>query len=171
MNLRPYHHLSLFAEIVLIIQKHHIHCWQVNDFWKKIKVEFSVEVSNVNYQNIYRLTHRLVRDGYLDVDPEKNEMSCKTYSETPKMRVFREKFCTYDISLSTKVEKYCLDLEGKIQSLSDEITIIEELNAELPQYSEKLNLLRVKKTKEVDKHIKKFNIHSELLCSLPHTKN
>ena len=71
MKLLPYSQLPLFYEITEVIRKNQIQSWQANDFWKKIKLEFDVDTSNANYQNVYRFVHRLVRGGFLEIDCKK----------------------------------------------------------------------------------------------------
>jgi uncharacterized protein YjaG (DUF416 family) len=65
--------LPMFKELSRVFCSYKIDSWQTVDFWDKVKL-LKVVDSNVNYQSVYRLILRLVKDGYLTVDDEKVDM-------------------------------------------------------------------------------------------------
>lgn len=65
--------LPMFRELSRVFCSYKIESWQTVDFWDKVKL-LEVVDSNVNYQSVYRLILRLVKDGYLTVDVEKVDM-------------------------------------------------------------------------------------------------
>ncbi|MEI1665291.1 hypothetical protein ACT4VH_08160 [Acinetobacter baumannii] len=171
MKLLPYSQLPLFYEITEVIRKNQIQSWQANDFWKKIKLEFDVDTSNANYQNVYRFIHRLVRGGFLEIDCKKNEMGCSTYSESLKMHEFREQFCQYDNESFLKVEKHYQTLENNIQHLKDEIDAINDLKIELPEFSFEFNHLHTAKIEELTKLKSRLIVLTQLINSMSNEKN
>lgn len=170
MKLLPYPELPCFFEMTEVIRKNHIRCWQANDFWKKIQSEFNLEKTNANYQNVYRLLHRLVRDGFLIVDYQKNEMGCSTYSETSRIDEFKEKFCNNDESL-IKVEKLCTHIKISIKHLTDELDAIKELKEELPEFSSEFDHLYTNKTIEFIKLKSKLKVLLQLIDSISKVQN
>lgn len=163
MKLLPYSQLPLFYEITEVIRKNQIQSWQANDFWKKIKLEFDVDTSNANYQNVYRFIHRLVRGGFLEIDCKKNEMGCSTYSESLKMHEFREQFCQQDDVSFIKIKSHCQILKSNIRYLEDEILTINDLKCDLPEFSLQLNDLYTIKLTELTKLKGKLNILNQLI--------
>lgn len=171
MKLLPYSQLPFFYEMTEVIRKNQIQSWQANDFWKKIKLEFEVDTSNTNYQNVYRFVHRLVRGGFLIVDSKKNEMGCLTYSEAIKMYEFREQFCQHDDELLVKVEKHYQILEHNIQDLKDEIDAINDLKTDLPEFSFELNHLHAAKITELTKLKSRISVLAQLINSMSNENN
>jgi len=139
MKLLPYSQLPLFNEMMTILRKNHITSWQANDFWKKIRQDFDIEKTNINYQNVYRFVLRLERGKFLVIDSNKNEMGCTTYSETLKMEEFRELFCPKDDRKISTLDDHCQTLRMRIEILTDQIEAIEELKKEIPLFTLELN--------------------------------
>lgn len=166
MKLLPYSQLPLFYEITEVIRKNQIQSWQANDFWKRIQLESELEKTNANYQSVYRLVHRLLRDDYLTIDTKKNEMGCSTYSETTKMSEFRKEFCQLDNEVFQKIDNHCHILKETIHSLENEISAINDLKNELPEFLFELNYLYTAKTAEYAKAQSKLNVLIQLINSM-----
>lgn len=170
MKLLPYPQLPLFNEITEVIRTSDITSWQVNDFLKKSTLGSVLHISNANYQNIYGLVHRLVNDGYLTIDSEKNEMGYSTYSETLKMQKFRKQFCKLEEASLLRIEHIYLGIKDKLQILKDDIDAINELKDELPELSFELDDLHTMKTKEIHKQTNKLNLLTQVLIIVSKSK-
>ncbi|RGD88093.1 hypothetical protein [Acinetobacter sp. SWAC57] len=163
MKLLPYPQLPFFNEIMTVLRKNHITSWQANDFWKKIRQDFDVEKTNINYQNVYRFVLRLERGKFLIIDADKNEMGCTTYSETSKMEEFRELFCSKEDRKISTLDDHCQKLKIRIEILTNQIEAIEELKKEIPLFVYELDNFSVYKTKELNKVKTKLDILEDLV--------
>lgn len=63
--------LPLFPQFMRVLCSYKISSFQVSDILAKV-ILLGVENNNINYQNIYRLVQRLVKNGYLTIDDFKN---------------------------------------------------------------------------------------------------
>ncbi|WP_202744767.1 hypothetical protein [Acinetobacter pittii] len=163
MKLLPYPQLPFFNEMMTVLRKNHISSWQANDFWKKIRQDFDVEKTNINYQNVYRFILRLEREKFLIIDSNKNEMGCTTYSETLKLEEFREQFCQQDDVSFIKIKSHCQILKSNIRYLEDEILTINDLKCDFPEFSLQLNDLYTIKLTELTKLKGKLNVLNQLM--------
>lgn len=163
MKLLPYPQLPFFNEMMTVLRKNHIISWQANDFWKKIRQDFDVEKTNINYQNVYRFILRLEREKFLIIDSNKNEMGCTTYSETLKLEEFREQFCQQDDVSFIKIKSHCQILKSNIRYLEDEILTINDLKCDFSEFSLQLNDLYTIKLTELTKLKGKLNVLNQLM--------
>ena len=101
--------LPMFRELSRVFCSYKIESWQTVDFWDKVKL-LEVVDSNVNYQSVYRLILRLVKDGYLTVDVEKSRYGQTTYTEAENLHDLRSQFCIESTStlqeLNLKKEEF-----------------------------------------------------------------
>ena len=96
--------LPMFKELSRVFCSYNIESWQTVDFWDKVKL-LKVVDSNVNYQSVYRLILRLVKDGYFSVDDEKNRYGQTTYTETENLHDLRSQFCIESTSTLQELNK------------------------------------------------------------------
>lgn len=80
--------LPLFDELLKVFDEYEIQSWKISDFVVHINL-ISGQDSGNNYHKLYRLILRLVKEGYLLVDSEKNKYSPRTFSETDKLKYIR----------------------------------------------------------------------------------
>lgn len=166
MKYFPEAHLPLFGLLVDVIKKNYIHSWQMKDFWKLAKRDYVLVNSNINYQNIYRLVQKLVKNGYLTINSERNEWSHTTYSETNLMENFRKNYCINDNESLKIISRHCEILNHSINNLIEESKTIEELKLELPELSYELNNLKILKNHECKKLTNRLTVLDSLLNSL-----
>ncbi|MDG3556346.1 hypothetical protein P7L54_10325 [Acinetobacter bereziniae] len=161
MNLES---LPLFPQFMRVLCSYQISYFQVSDIFSKVLL-LGVENNNINYQNIYRLVQRFVKEGYLAIDDTKT--SYKTYSETGEMRRLRDRLCseskdTIDALISEKEQ-----LELEISSLSSEIELYEELKQSYPNLQFIIEQLKEKNTKHLSYLKNKKNALCSLIMHLP----
>ncbi|WP_180102111.1 hypothetical protein [Acinetobacter sp. YH12126] len=141
--------LPMFREFSLVIESYKIESWQIVDFWDKVKL-LKVVDNNVNYQSVYRLIIKLVKEGYLTVDIEKSRYGQKTYTESENLHTLRSKFCIESkLSLQRLTQKK-KQFENKVIYLGDEIIALEELKEQFPDIQFKIEQLRQIKIGEIN---------------------
>lgn len=116
-----------------------ISSFQVSDILAKV-ILLGVENNNINYQNIYRLVQRFVKEGYLVIDNIRNPYT--TYSETDEMMNLRDQFCIEPNDTIDKLIDEQKQLKLEILNLSNEIEIYDELKNNYPDLQFKIEQLK-----------------------------
>lgn len=154
--------LPMFKELSRVFCSYRIESWQTVDFWDKVKL-LKVVDSNVNYQSVYRLILRLVKDGYLTVDDEKSRYGQTTYTEAENLHDLRSQFCIESTStfqeLSFKKEEFVSEITG----LEEEVEALEDLKDQFPDIQFKIEQLRQIKIKEVSNLKLKIKVINSLI--------
>lgn len=133
--------LPMFKELVRVFCSYRIESWQAVDFWNKVKL-LKVADSNVNYQSVYRLVIRLVKDGYLIIDLEKSRFGQTTYTEVAKLQDLRSKFRTESTPMLQELNLKKKEFENEIIDLKEEIDALEDLKQQFPDIQFKIEQLR-----------------------------
>lgn len=141
--------LPMFKELSRVLCSYKIDSWQTVDFWDKVKL-LKVLDSNVNYQSVYRLILRLVKDGYLSVDDEKNRYGQTTYTETENLHDLRSQFCIESTSTLQELNLKKEEVESEIIALKEEIEALHDLKNQFPDIQFKIEQLKQIKIKEID---------------------
>ncbi|MBJ8453543.1 PadR family transcriptional regulator [Acinetobacter bereziniae] len=140
--------LPMFKELSRVFCSYNIESWQTVDFWDKVKL-LKVVDSNVNYQSIYRLILRLVKDGYLKVDVEKSRHGQTTYTETENLHDLRSQFCFESKSTLQVLNLKKEELESEIIALEEEIDALEDLKKQFPDIQFRIEQLKQVKFKDI----------------------
>lgn len=143
--------LPMFREISRVFCSYKIDSWQTVDFWDKVKL-LNVIDSNVNYQRVYRLILRLVKDGYLTVDVDKSRYGQTTYTEAENLYELRLLFCNESACAIQELYLKKGEFESEINLLEEEITALEYLKEQFPDIQ-----FRIEQLKQIKIH------NSELL--------
>ncbi|WP_171308498.1 hypothetical protein [Acinetobacter radioresistens] len=133
--------LPMFRELSRVFCSYKIESWQTVDFWDKVKL-LEVVDSNVNYQSVYRLILRLVKDGYLTVDVEKSRYGQTTYTEAENLHDLRSQFCIESTSTLQELNLKKEEFEYQIIALKEEIKALEEFKVLFPDIQFKIEQLR-----------------------------
>nr|WP_312823223.1 hypothetical protein [Acinetobacter oleivorans] len=140
--------LPMFRELSRVFCSYKIESWQTVDFWDKVKL-LEVVDSNVNYQSVYRLILRLVKDGYLTVDVKKSRYGQTTYTEAENLHDLRSQFCIESTStlheLNLKKEEFVCE----ITALEEEIEALNDLKSLFPDIQFKIEQLKQRKLDEI----------------------
>ncbi|MFW2101867.1 hypothetical protein [Acinetobacter johnsonii] len=139
----------MFKELSRVFCSYNIKSWQTVDFWDKIKL-LKVVDSNVNYQSVYRLILRLVKDAYLTVDVEKSRYGQTTYTETENLHDLRSQFCIESTSTFQELNLKKEELVFKITALEEEVDALEDLKDQFPDIQFRIEQLRLIKIKEIE---------------------
>jgi DNA-binding PadR family transcriptional regulator len=139
--------LPMFRELSRVFCSYKIESWQTVDFWDKVKL-LEVVDSNVNYQSVYRLILRLVKDGYLTVDVEKSRYGQTTYTEAENLHDLRSQFCTESTSTLQELNLKKEELECEITALEEEIEALQDLKSQFPDIQFKIEQLKQIKIQE-----------------------
>ena len=129
--------LPMFKELSRVFCSYKIDSWQTVDFWDKVKL-LKVVDSNVNYQSVYRLILRLVKDGYLTVDVEKSRHGQTTYTETVALHDLRSQFCIESTSTLQELNLKKEEFESEITALEEEIEALHDLKGQFPDIQFKI---------------------------------
>ncbi|KJH64452.1 hypothetical protein [Acinetobacter calcoaceticus] len=138
--------LPMFKELSRVLSSYKIESWQTVDFWDKIKL-LKIENTNINYQSVYRLILRLVKDGYLIIDNEKSRYGQTTYTETEYLHDLRSQFC---IESKTTIQELTLkkeEFKSEITNLKEEVEALEDLKNQFPDIQFRIEQLRQIKIK------------------------
>lgn len=138
--------LPLFPQFMRVLCSYRISSFQVSDILAKVTL-LGVENNNINYQNIYRLVQRLVKNGYLIIDDVKNPYT--TYTETDEMMNLRDQFCIEPNDTIDKLIDEQKHLDSEILSLREEIDIYDELKRCYPDLQFKIEQLRENKNRHL----------------------
>lgn len=141
--------LPMFKELSRVLCSYKIDSWQTVDFWDKVKL-LKVVDSNVNYQSVYRLILRLVKDGYLTVDDEKSIYGQTTYTEAENLHDLRSQFCIESTSTLQELNLKKEEFESEMISLEEEIEALHDLKGQFPDIQFKIEQLRQMKSKEIN---------------------
>ncbi|ELW85484.1 MULTISPECIES: hypothetical protein [Acinetobacter] len=133
--------LPMFKELSRVFCSYKIDSWQTVDFWDKVKL-LKVVDSNVNYQSVYRLILRLVKDGYLSVDDEKSRYGQTTYTETEYLNDLRSQFCIESTTTLQELNLKKEEFESEITKLEEEVEALEDLKEQFPDIQFKIEQLR-----------------------------
>lgn len=158
--------LPMFRELSRVFCSYKIESWQTVDFWDKVKL-LEVVDSNVNYQSVYRLILRLVKDGYLTVDVEKSRYGQTTYTETEYLHDLRSQFCIESKSTLQVLDLKKEEFENEITALEEEIEALHDLKGQFPDIQFKIEQLRQMKSKEINSFKMKIKAINSLInyCS------
>lgn len=140
--------LPMFHELSRVFCSYKIESWQTVDFWDKAKL-LKVVDSNVNYQSVYRLILRLVKDGYLTVDAEKSRYGQTTYTETENLHDLRSQFCIESTTTLQQLNLKKQEFESKVSKLEEEVQALEDLKEQFPDIQIKIEQLKQVKIKEI----------------------
>lgn len=143
-----------------VLCSYKISSFQVSDILAKV-ILLGVENNNINYQNIYRLVQRLVKNGYLTIDDFKNPYT--TYTETDEMMNLRDQFCIEPNDTIDKLLDEQKKLDSKILSLREEIDIYDELKLCYPDLQFKIEQLKINKNKKLEYLNNKINALTSLI--------
>ena len=132
--------LPMFRELSRVFCSYKIESWQTVDFWDKVKL-LEVVDSNVNYQSVYRLILRLVKDGYLTVDVEKSRYGQTTYTEAENLHDLRSQFCIESTSTLQELNLKKEEFESEITALEEEIEALHDLKGQFPDIQFKIEQL------------------------------
>lgn len=141
--------LPMFRELARVFCSYKIESWQTVDFWDKVKLLEIVD-SNANYQSVYRLILRLVKDGYLTVDVEKSRYGQTTYTEAENLHDLRSQFCIESTSTLQELNLKKEEFECEITALKEEIEALHDLKGQFPDIQFKIEQLKQIKIKEVN---------------------
>lgn len=141
--------LPMFKELSRVFCSYNIESWQTVDFWDKVKL-LKVVDSNVNYQSVYRLILRLVKDGYLTVDVEKSRYGQTTYTETENLIDLRSQFCIESTSTFQELNLKKEEFEGEITALEEEIEALNDLKVQFIDIQFKIEQLIQIKIKDMN---------------------
>ncbi len=141
--------LPMFKELSRVFCSYNIESWQTVDFWDKVKL-LKVVDSNVNYQSVYRLILRLVKDGYLTVDVEKSRYGQTTYTEAENLHDLRSQFCIESTSTLQELDLKKEEFECEITSLKEEIEALNDLKSLFPDIQFKIEQLISIKVKRIN---------------------
>jgi len=133
--------LPMFKELSRVFCSYKIDSWQTVDFWDKVKL-LKVVDSNANYQSVYRLILRLVKDGYLSVDDEKSRYGQTTYTETEYLNDLRSQFCIESTTTLQELNLKKEEFESEITKLEEEVEALEDLKEQFPDIQFKIEQLR-----------------------------
>ncbi len=140
--------LPMFKELSRVFCSYKIDSWQTVDFWDKVKL-LKVVDSNVNYQSVYRLILRLVKDGYLSVDDEKSRYGQTTYTETEHLHDLRSQFCIESTTTLQELNFKKEEFKCEITKLEEEVEALEDLKEQFPDLQFKIEKLQQIKIKEI----------------------
>ncbi|CAM4142083.1 hypothetical protein F901_02886 [Acinetobacter dispersus] len=161
--------LPMFKELSRVFCSYNIESWQTVDFWDKVKL-LKVVDSNVNYQSVYRLILRLVKDGYLTVDVEKSRYGQTTYTETESLHDLRSQFCIESTSTFQELNLKKEELECEITALKEEIEALHDLKGQFPDIQFKIEQVKAIKNREISNFQKKLNAMKSLIVFLEQDK-
>lgn len=139
--------LPMFRELSRVFCSYKIESWQTVDFWDKVKL-LKVVDSTLNYQSVYRLILRLVKDGYLTVDVEKSRYGQTTYTEAENLHDLRSQFCIESISTLQELNLKKEEFEYEITVLKEEIEALNDLKGLFPDIQFKIEQLKQRKLDE-----------------------
>lgn len=151
--------LPMFKELSRVFCSYKIDSWQTVDFWDKVKL-LKVVDSNVNYQSVYRLILRLVKDGYLSVDDEKSRYGQTTYTETEYLHDLRSQFCIESTTTLQELNLKKEEFECEITKLEEEVEALEDLKEQFPDIQfkiEQIKQIKIKEVKELKSKIRAIN--------------
>ncbi|QPF39127.1 hypothetical protein H0S58_06535 [Acinetobacter sp. TTH0-4] len=154
--------LPMFKELSRVFCSYKIDSWQTVDFWDKVKL-LKVVDSNVNYQSIYRLILRLIKDGYLLVDEEKSRYGQTTYTETENLHDLRSQFCIESTSTLQELNLKKEEFESEINALEEEFEALEDLKYQFPDIQFKIEQLKQIKIKEYNNFKSKVRAINSLI--------
>ena len=140
--------LPMFRELSRVFCSYKIESWQTVDFWDKVKL-LKVVDSTLNYQSVYRLILRLVKDGYLTVDVEKSRYGQTTYTEAENLHDLRSQFCIESISTLQELNLKKEEFEYEITALKEEIEALNDLKGLFPDIQFKIEQLKQRKSDEI----------------------
>lgn len=140
--------LPMFKKLSRVFCSYKIDSWQTVDFWDKVKL-LKVVDSNVNYQSVYRLILRLVKDGYLSVDDEKSRYGQTTYTETEHLHDLRSQFCIESTTTLQELNFKKEEFKCEITKLEEEVEALEDLKEQFPDLQFKIEKLQQIKIKEI----------------------
>ncbi|MDS7968144.1 hypothetical protein RMB12_14060 [Acinetobacter sp. V117_2] len=133
--------LPMFKELSRVLSSYKIESWQTVDFWDKVKL-LKIENTNINYQSVYRLILRLVREGYLIIDSEKSRYGQTTYTETEYLHDLRSQFCIESKTTLQELNFKKKEFECEITKLEEEVEALEDLKEQFPDIQFKIEQLR-----------------------------
>jgi DNA-binding PadR family transcriptional regulator len=157
--------LPMFRELSRVFCSYKIESWQTVDFWDKVKL-LEVVDSNVNYQSVYRLILRLVKDGYLTVDVEKSRYGQTTYTEAENLHDLRSQFCTESTSTLQELNLKKEEFESEIIALEEEIEALHDLKGQFPDIQFKIEQVKAIKSREISNFQVKVNAMKSLIVFL-----
>ena len=157
--------LPMFKELSRVFCSYNIESWQTVDFWDKVKL-LKVVDSNVNYQSVYRLILRLVKDGYLTIDVEKSRYGQTTYTEAENLHDLRSQFCIESTSTLQELNLKKEEFESEITALEEEIEALHDLKGQFPDIQFKIEQVKAIKSREISNFQTKVNAMKSLIFFL-----
>lgn len=157
--------LPMFKELFRVLSSYKIEAWQTVDFWDKVKL-LKIENTNINYQSVYRLILRLVKEGYLIIDSEKSRYGQTTYTETEYLHDLRSQFCIESTTALQKLNFKKEEFECEITKLQEEIEAFEDLKEQFPDLQFKIEQVKAIKSRELSNFQTKVNAMKSLIIFL-----
>lgn len=157
--------LPMFKELSRVLSSYKIESWQTVDFWDKVKL-LKIENTNLNYQSVYRLILRLVKDGYLIIDSEKSRYGQTTYTETEFLHDLRSQFCIESTITLQELKFKKEEFECEIIKLKEEVEALENLKEQFPDLQFKIEQVKAIKSREISNFQTKVNAMKSLIVFL-----
>ncbi|MGK7733321.1 hypothetical protein [Acinetobacter baumannii] len=151
--------LPMFKELSCVFCSYKIDSWQTVDFWDKVKL-LKIENTNINYQSVYRLILRLVKEGYLIIDSKKSRYGQTTYTETEYLHDLRFQFCIESTTTLQELNLKKEEFECEITKLEEEVEALEGLKEQFPDIQfkiEQIKQIKIKEVKELKSKIRAIN--------------
>jgi len=152
--------LPLFPQFMRVLCSYRISSFQVSDIFSKVLL-LGVKNNNINYQNVYRLVQRFVKEGFLSIDNTKT--SYKTYSETTEMMIIRDRFCIESNETIDRLIDESNKLELDISNLNGEITAYNDFKKTYPDLQFKIEQLLQRRERDLDLLRNKYSALSSLI--------
>lgn len=140
--------LPIFNELIEIICNYRIESWEISDFWNEIKL-LRVADNDANYQGLYRLILRLVKEGYLIIDIEKGKGNNTAYTQSKKLQDLRLQFCNRSASNFQALILERENIKSECTSLEEEIIVLEELRLSFIGMQLQIQQLKQAKTETI----------------------
>lgn len=139
--------LPLFDELLKVFDAYDIQSWQISDFVLHINL-ICGQVSGNDYHKLYRLILRLVKEGYLVIDSEKNKNSPRTFSETEKLKYIRNTGCEEIDSAINELSLKKKEFQVQFEELMGEVKALEVLKESCPSLELKIEHVKCSKVRE-----------------------
>ncbi|MDX8237656.1 hypothetical protein SLL78_04865 [Acinetobacter pittii] len=157
--------LPMFKELSRVLSSYKIESWQTVDFWDKVKL-LKIANTNINYQSVYRLILRLVKEGYLIIDSEKSRYGQTTYTETEYLHDLRSQFCIESITTLQELNFKKEEFEYEITKAEEEVEALEYLKEQFPDLRFKIEQIKAIKNREISNFHTKVNAMKSLIVFL-----
>lgn len=138
----------LFDELLKVFDKYEIKSWRISDFVVHINSINETNAGN-NYQKLYRLILRLVKDGYLIIDSAESNSFPRTFSETEKLKYIRNTGINEIDTIVQDLLDKKTEFNMQFEELMGEVKALETLKDLYPSIEIKIEEIRCLKTREL----------------------